>query len=53
MTATTTCQMTGCDNAAEARPVYDANPDPKARKVTGHVAICNSCQDRVDRVNSR
>jgi hypothetical protein len=52
-TTATTCQMANCDNGATAKPQYDANPDRAARKVIGHVAICDPCQGRINRINAR
>lgn len=48
-----TCQMAQCDNTATPKPMYDANPDPAQRKVVGQIAICDSCQERIDGVNAR
>jgi hypothetical protein len=48
-----TCQMRGCTNAADPKPVFDANPDTAARKQVGEVAICDPCQARINTVNAR
>lgn len=50
---TTTCQMANCSNEATPRPTYDANPNPAKRKVIGEVAICDTCQGRIDQINAR
>lgn len=48
-----TCQMTNCENEAKPRPVYDANPNPAARKQIGTTSICTPCQDAIDRLNAK
>lgn len=50
---TATCERTGCDNPAEPKPVYDANPNPAARKQIGTSATCDDCQAKIDSVNAR
>jgi hypothetical protein len=47
------CQIKDCDNLAPVRPVHDANPVPELKKVIGEVAICNPCQDEIDRINAK
>lgn len=48
----TTCQMKHCGNPAEPEPVYDANPDPAARRQVGEVAICGPCKDAIEMINA-
>jgi hypothetical protein len=48
-----TCQMADCENDAKPRPVYDANPNPAARKQIGTTSICTPCQTAIDNLNAK
>jgi len=49
----TECGMSNCPNHGNPRPVFDANPDPAARKQIGNITVCTPCQIRIDKLNAK